>query len=47
MTCVFECFQSDCHIVKELDFFFCMMDALIIFEENNFIFSFVDYIWDQ
>ncbi len=44
MTCVFECFQSDCHIWKELHILFCMMDGLIIFGENNFIFSFVDYI---
>jgi predicted O-linked N-acetylglucosamine transferase (SPINDLY family) len=25
MTCVFECFQSHCHILKELHEFFCMM----------------------
>jgi hypothetical protein len=25
MTCVFECFQSHCHILKELHEFLCMM----------------------
>jgi hypothetical protein len=24
MTCVFECFQSHCHILKELHEFFCV-----------------------
>jgi hypothetical protein len=43
MACAFECFQSHCHILKELyNFFLRMMGAITIFEENNtFIFSFV------
>ncbi len=42
-TCVFECFQSHCHNLKELYEFFKkgMMSAIIIFEESSFIFSFV------
>jgi hypothetical protein len=43
MTCVFECFQSHCHILKELHEFFCMIGAIPIFGKNSFIFSFVDY----
>ncbi len=34
VTCVFECFQSHCHILKELYEFLCMMSAIIIFEES-------------
>jgi hypothetical protein len=41
MTCVFESFESHCHILKELDTFLPMMGAIIIFGENIFIFSFV------
>ncbi len=43
MTCVFECFQSYCCILKELHEFLCMISVVIIFYENNFIFSFVSY----
>ncbi len=43
MTCVFECFQSPCHILKELHEFLCMMGAITIIGKNSFIFSFVDY----
>ncbi len=43
MTCVFECFQSYCCILKELHEFLYMIVAMIIFGENNFIFSFVGY----
>jgi hypothetical protein len=43
MTCVFECFQSHCHIWKELHEFLRMKDAITIFGENIFIFSFVAY----
>jgi hypothetical protein len=45
MTCVFECFQSHCHILKELYEFLCMMGAITIFEESIFIFSFVVMDW--
>jgi hypothetical protein len=38
MTCVFECFQSHCHILKELHEFLCMMDVITSFGE-----SFVGY----
>jgi len=31
VTCVFECFQSHCHILKELHEFLGMMGAIIIF----------------
>jgi hypothetical protein len=41
MTCVFDCFQSLCNILKELHVFLCMMGAITIFEESIFIFSFV------
>jgi hypothetical protein len=37
MICVFECFQSRCHIWKELHEFLHMMGAIIIFGENIFI----------
>ncbi len=40
-ACVFECFQSHCHILKELHNFLPMMGAIIIFGESIFIFSFV------
>jgi hypothetical protein len=43
VTCVFECFQSQCHILKELHEFLHMMGAITIFEKNNFIFHIVDY----
>jgi hypothetical protein len=43
MTCVFECFQSHCHILKELHEFLCTMDAINIFGKNSLIFSFVGY----
>ncbi len=45
VTCVFECFQSHCHILKELYEFLWMMSAIIIFEESSFIFSFVSHVW--
>jgi hypothetical protein len=35
MTCVFECFESHCHILKELYEFLWMMSAIIIFEEST------------
>jgi hypothetical protein len=31
MTCVFEWFQSHCHILKKLYEFLCMMNVLTIF----------------
>jgi hypothetical protein len=40
MACVFECFQSHCHILKELYKFLHMMGAITICEENIFISSF-------
>jgi hypothetical protein len=43
VTCVFECFQSYCCILKELHEFLCTIGAVVIFGENNFIFSFVGY----
>jgi hypothetical protein len=43
MTCVFECFQSHCHILNELHDVLCMMGVLTIFGKGNFIFSFVGY----
>jgi hypothetical protein len=43
VTCVFECFQSQCHILKELHDFLHMMGAITIFEKNNFIFNIVNY----
>ncbi len=43
MTCVFVCLQSHCHNLKELHEFLRMKDAITIFEENIFIFSFVVY----
>jgi hypothetical protein len=45
MTCVFDCFESHCHILKELHVFLRMMCAITIFEESIFIFSFV--VMDQ
>jgi hypothetical protein len=41
MTCVFECFQSHCHILKELHEFFGLMGAIIIFRNSIAIYSFV------
>ncbi len=43
MTCLFESFQSHCHILQELHEFSHMMDAIIIFEKSIFISSFVGY----
>ncbi len=43
VTCLFECFQSHCHILKELHEFLHMMGAITIFENNNLIFNVVDY----
>ncbi len=43
MTCVFECFQSRGHILKELHDFLCMMGAINIFGKNSFKLNFVDY----
>ncbi len=44
MTCVFECFQSGGHILKELHDFLCMMGAITIINgQNSFKFNFVDY----
>jgi hypothetical protein len=45
MACVFECFQSYCHILEELHNFLCMMGAITIFGESIFIFSFVVMDW--
>jgi hypothetical protein len=47
MTCAFECFQSHCHILKELHEFLCLISAITIIGKNSFIFSFVDYDWWQ
>ncbi len=44
---VFECFQSHCHILKELHEFLHMMGAIIIFGENIFMFCFVIIDWSQ
>ncbi len=43
-TCIFECFQSQCHILKELHIVLCMMSALTIFGDGSFIFKFVSYV---
>jgi len=43
VACVFECFQSHDHILKELNEFCLMKDAITIFGRNIFIFRFVDY----
>jgi acyl CoA:acetate/3-ketoacid CoA transferase beta subunit len=43
MTYVFQCFQSHCHILKELHEFLCLISAITIIGKNSFIFSFVDY----
>ncbi len=43
MTCMFECFQSHCHILKELHDVFGMMSASTIFGEGGFVFNFVSY----
>jgi hypothetical protein len=34
MSCVFEFFQSHCHILKELHEFFCMMTAITNFRKK-------------
>jgi hypothetical protein len=36
-------FPITCHILKELHFLLCMMSALTIFGDGNFIFKFVSY----
>jgi hypothetical protein len=43
ITCLFEFFQSHCHILKELHEFSHMMDAIITFEKSILISSFVGY----
>jgi hypothetical protein len=44
MICVFECFQSHHHILKELhEYFLHMMGAIIISEKSSFMFYFVCY----
>jgi hypothetical protein len=45
MACVFECFQSHCHILKKSHNFLCMMGAITIFGKSIFIFSFVVMDW--
>jgi hypothetical protein len=40
MTCVFECFQSHCHILKELHKFWHMMGAITIFQKKKKIISY-------
>jgi hypothetical protein len=45
VTCVFECFQSHCHILKELYKIWHIMGAIIIFGESIFIFNFVIMEW--
>jgi hypothetical protein len=47
MACVFECFQSHCHILKELHKFLLMMGVITIFGKSTFIFSFVVMDWSQ
>jgi hypothetical protein len=48
MTCVFECFQLHCHILKELHELLCMLGAITIFGENSFIFRFMGLVtWDR
>jgi hypothetical protein len=47
MACVFECFQSHCHILKELHKFLLMMGVITSFGKNTFIFSFVIMDWSQ
>ncbi len=42
-NCVFECFQSHCHILKELHEFCLWWVAITIFGESGFIFNFVGY----
>jgi len=42
MTCVFECYQSQCHILKELHEFLHMTGAITIFEFLK-KFNVVDY----
>jgi hypothetical protein len=39
MTCIFEHFQSHCHILKELHEFLHMMGVITIFGKSSFIFS--------
>ncbi len=39
MIFVFVCFQSHCHILKELHEFLHRMGAITIFEKNNLIFN--------
>jgi hypothetical protein len=44
MTCVFQCFQSHCHISKELHEILRMMVAITIFGKSSFIFSFLGLV---
>jgi hypothetical protein len=39
----YECFQSQCHVLKELHEFLFMMGAITIFGKNSFIFNFGGY----
>ncbi len=39
ITCIFECFQSHCHILKELHEFLHMTSLITICGKNSFIFS--------
>ncbi len=43
MTCVFECFESHGHILKQLHEFLCMTGVITIFGKNSFKFNFVNY----
>jgi len=45
MACVFECFQTHCHILKELHKSMHTMGAITIFGESIFIFSLVVINW--
>jgi hypothetical protein len=44
MRCVFQCFQSHCHISKELHEILRMIGAITIFGKNSFIFNFVSLV---
>jgi hypothetical protein len=43
MTCAFECFQSHCHILKELHEFLGMRGAISMFWKNSFILWVMDW----
>jgi len=43
VICVFECFQSHCHMLKKLYEFLCMTSAISNFGKNSFIFNVVGY----